>query len=223
MEVQPDKVRARVEAACWPARVLLHVTRTDAKSVVDSMTSLGYALDPAYDLLLGSVADVAHNIAKLCANVPAGPFNVISLGQHTPATSVVQLQALQHANGITPIPGWILRGADGLTRTYVLTDGQGTVQGGISMQKMSFRGSPAAMGFGLCIATSSAGRGWARYLNARAIRDAAGWEASWFMEIVSPRLFASQRANQACGLRVDDDACFLFAEALLSTGRRLDS
>lgn len=224
MEVHPPEVLSRIGAAGRPARVLLHVARADAEAVAGSMALLGYYVEPPFDLLIGSVDDIAREVAELCAKVPAGPFDVAWLGRDTPGDLVSALQLLQHANGITPIPGWVLRGNDGRTRTSVIVDVQGGIHGGVSMQQVQYRGMTAAMGFGLCISGASEGRGWARYLNARVIRKAAASGAAWFMEIVAPRSVASQRVNLACGLRTNEGECFLFAEALSSVDtKRLTS
>lgn len=218
MHIYRSDMQPRVDAAGRPARVLLHVARANAEAVARSMTLLGYVVEPPFDLVVGSMEDVERTVAELCSSAPAGPFDVVYLGQDAPGESVSALQSLQHSTGITPIPGWVLRGSDGKTRTSVIVDRQGGIHGGLCMQQIQYRGVAASMGFGLCIAAALEGRGWARYLNARAICKAAGSGVAWFMEIVAPQSVASQRVNQACGLRVIDAECFLFAEATSSVG-----
>jgi hypothetical protein len=80
------------------------------------------------------------------------------------------------------------------------------------VQRIPYRGKSAAMGLGLCVAATQAGRGLGRWLNAQALGAAVDRDAAWAMEIVAPGPSASRQVNEACGLLPLPSEFFLFAE-----------
>lgn len=209
----------RLEQADWPARVLLHLPRTDSEMLCPLLAELGYACDPPYDLLVGAAEEVRCRTQSLAASPLPPGWRTERLHAATPSRHVRALQMLQQDAGLTPVPGWVLRGLDGHTRTTLLMDSTDGVRGAVSLQRLVFGGEPASMGFGLCIAPEQAGRGLAQLLNARAMTQAIKAGARWTMEIVAPTSSASRRVNEACGLARHRTDCFVFAQRLQSSQR----
>lgn len=207
----------RLEQADWPARVLLHLPRTDSEMICPPLAELGYACDSPYDLLVGTAENVRCRTQALASSPLPPGWRTKPLHADTPARHVRALQMLQQDAGLTPVPGWVLRGLDGRTCTTLLMDSTDAVRGAVSLQSLVFGSEPASMGFGLCIAPEQVGRGLAQRLNARAMAQAVEAGARWTMEIVAPTGSASRRVNEACGLARHPTDCFVFAQRLQST------
>lgn len=217
MNASRHEALQRLERADWPARVLLHLSRTDSEMLYMPLAELGYTCDPPYDLLVGAAREVRRCTRALAASPLPPGWRTERLHADTPARHVRALQMLQQDAGLTPVPGWVLRGLDRRTRTTLLMDSADGVRGAVSLQRLVFGSEPASMGFALCIAPEQAGRGLAQRLNARAMAQAIEEGARWTMEIVAPTGSASRRVNQACGLARHPTDCFVFAERQQST------
>ena len=216
MECGTADAISRLEHAGLPARILLHVKRLDADAVSSCLATNGYRCDPAYDLLLGAAVHVRSRTRALTIRSLPNAWRVELLTPSSDPALIRELQRLEVRCGLTPVPGWVLRGTDGLTRTLVLLDGERQVQGGMSTLRIVHGDESLAMGFGLCIAEACAGRGLAQWLNAAALTQAIDGGASRAMEIVAPAGDASRRVNEACGLELSSVECFLFAERISS-------
>lgn len=120
IEVGTTDTLERIEPAGWPARILLLVLRADSEELASTLSRRDYVCDPPYDLLVDHAIEVHRRARALAASpFPLGwrteVLDTISRPAHVQA-----LQALQHQVGLTPIPGWILRGIDGCTQTTVV-------------------------------------------------------------------------------------------------------
>ena len=213
MHVRPTQLIPRVLLAGIPSRLLVHLLCEDVVSSVAALKTIGYKCDPAYDLLAGRASNVVRCTTDLLPRLPSPiPLRLAVLCETSSVDQIRALQKLQAELGLTPVPGWVLRGTDSVTRTFVLLDTADCVQGGVSIQLIPYRRSIGAMGFGLCIEPSYARRGYAKRLNATAMMDANTRGARWMMEVVAPGASSSKHVNATCGLTTQLGECFLFAK-----------
>lgn len=212
LQVRIHQMANRLRAAGFPSRILVHCASAQKIAMSGRLASIGYDCKEALDLLVGHRNHISGRIEKLLVPPEAACCELQRLHEDSPPRTIAELQALQQAQGIVPIPGWILRGLDGVTSTTILVDYGGAVRGGICMQSIFVGDEPSSMGFAFCIDGALVGTGLGTWLNARATHDALGRGATTVMEITAKEGSASRRVNEKCGLTDDPRSCVIFAE-----------
>lgn len=207
-------IAGRMEQAGRPARTLVHSPKSEVHQITRKLESFGLSVDLPLDLLAGSRFEVLGQTKKLILHGACQPrLRFETLDTQSPPAWVKSLQKIQEDTGVTPIPGWILRGSDGVTKTTVAFDDEDAIAGGVSVQRICFGGTIAAMGLGLCIARRYEGKGHGRRLNASALMGAlAEPGVGMALEIVSAGPSGSRNINERCGLLPVRNWCFLFGE-----------
>jgi hypothetical protein len=128
---------------------------------------------------------------------------------------VQQLQMLQSAAGVTPLPGWFMRGAELPLLTLAILDANGVPIGVGSIQAIGDVGrhTPSAMGLAICVSSTHRGRGLGTLLNSRLLATGlVEFRAGFVHEIVDDPTGSSRRMNLRCGLRENNDSHYLFAQ-----------
>jgi GNAT superfamily N-acetyltransferase len=219
-----DKLEAWVR--CFE-RILAHAPRSEMPSLVETLRAVGARAGDDLALYAAAASDVRAAAAGLerARPLPRG-WMLAEIPEGASPEAVRAVQEIQAASGVTPLPGWYLRGADGRAVTLVLRDGAGAVVGAATAcvalgpgeaapgggQLDLLNGSGAGKGEGgdlpsftgmpvsLCIRPDARGQGHAPVLGGAALRAACErFGLRRFYAVIGARDEAAIRVATRCG------------------------
>jgi hypothetical protein len=211
MAVDAATFEARLSEVGFAPRLLVHCRRAELEKLGTGLRRHGYDVAPELDLMAGARATVLARTWAVLAGTPARFVHMVLNASSAPE-SIKAVQTCQQDAGLTPLPGWILRGLDGASRSTVLVDHAGNIVGSHTTQVITLRAHQAVMGLALCVDPAEAGKGCGVRLAAHGFYHGllAGGEDA--LAIVEPDGHRSRQVHQLCGLTDDPQYCFLFAE-----------
>ena len=214
LNVTSANLERRIIAARTPSRILVQIQQAESNSISSLLEVFGYLVSHPLSVMAGFATAVLPScVRNIQTQGLAEGWKFIRIDHCSSRELVRNTQNLQRASGITPLPGWHLRGLELPVLSLALVNNHGVPVGAGSIQDLETEGPRSAMGLGICIAHAWQRRGLGVLLNSRLL--AAGLqEFGWnrVVEIVDEPAGGSLRMNERCGLKLDQKACFLFGE-----------
>ena len=216
VNVSPSEIAERIASARFPERLLVHAEERCSDEITDRLAGLGYRVSAPLALMTGAAPVVASRCQQILEGGRLeGGLCYVGITQQSPPSLVRGVQELQSICGITPLPGWYLRGVELPVLTVAIVDSRGAPIGVGSVQDIGSAGSDArsAVGLAICVAEQHRGRGLGTLLNSRLLADGLmRFGSGRVQEIVDDPASGSMRMNERCGLRRDPASHYLFAE-----------
>lgn len=216
LNVDPSTLATRIVSARLPRRILVHTQADRSNEISRLLQEFGYTPLAPLTLMTGATPDVLpcclRNIDAI--GLQKG-MSLVHIDGRSSRGLVRELQALQSTSGVTPLPGWFMRGVELSVLTLAILDSHGTPIGTGSIESIGGIGrhASAAMGLAICVSSSHRGRGFGTLLNSRLLATGLPkFNAEFIQEIVDDVAGSSQRMNERCGLRADKNSHYLFAE-----------
>jgi hypothetical protein len=211
MDVHATSLEARLREVGFAPRLLVHCRRAETESMKRGLSRFRYAVGRELDIMVGERNTVLTRTRALLGDTGTD-VSYVALDASSAPECIKAVQTCQHNAGVTPLPGWILRGLDDLSRGTALIDSTGNIMGSHTTQLIPFRRHRAMMGLALCLDPMAAGQGHGVRLAAHGFYFGllAGGEHA--LAIVEPGHRRSHRVHRSCGLTRDPKYCFLFAE-----------
>lgn len=216
LNVDPSTLVARVVSARAPHRLLVNTQTSQSREILHLLEEIGYAVSAPLTLMTGATPDV---IPACLRNIDAiglqQAMSLVRIDGRSSRDLVQELQMLQSALGVTPLPGWFMRGTELSLLTLAILDSNGVPIGVGSIQAIGGLGRHAhtAMGLAICVSSSHQGRGLGTLLNSWLLATGlAEFRAGFVQEIVDDPAGSSRRMYVRCGLHNDYDSHYLYAE-----------
>ena len=199
-------------------RALLECTRETIPALKARLESLSHSCDTDLSLLSVAAEELpAIARGREASRLPSG-WQLDPLDADAEPADVLRLQELQEAAGLTPLPGYVLRGDGVRSFTLVLRDEHRLPQGGASVLDLSQPDRSEAMVFAVFLQPSVRGCGYSYSLNTAALQlGAERFAARTLIEVVETGNRASMRMNLACGLKLDPHRGYLFVTSSLAS------
>ncbi|MEZ4302442.1 MAG: hypothetical protein R3B70_46370 [Polyangiaceae bacterium] len=218
LRVSAADLAERIASSRSPSRLLVHADRRSSGEIASRLTELGYRVSTPLALMIGT----ARSVLQACRRKGAPKdlhdrVGLVRIGPRSPPELVRGIQLLQDASGITPLPGWYMRGVELPVVTLAIVDSRGAPIGAGSIQTIGSggEGELTAMGLAICVSAPHRGIGLGTWLNRQLLITAVvELGAGFLQEIIDDPASGSRRMNQRCGLVEDVRSHYLFAEHL---------